>query len=113
MELSSHLEEETLRATSFDRMARSPALGEPLPYAQAKPKPNSNQARSPAFVNVHPGGSKGGYGLGRAQLTAAAAAALDTRWREVVALETGAASYEDLYEQVKGRPFPLPRALGC
>jgi len=90
VELSSHLEEETLRATSFDRMARSPA-----------------------FVNVHPGSSKGGYGLGRAQLTAAAAAALDTRWREVVALETGAASYEELYEQVNGRPFPLPRALGC
>ena len=53
------------------------------------------------------------HGLGRAKLTAAAAAALDTRWREVVALETGAASYEDLYEQVNGRPFPLPRALGC
>ena len=74
-----------LRATSFDRMARSPA-----------------------FVNVHPGSSKGGYGLGRAQLTAAAAAALDTRWREVVAPETGAASYEELYEQVNGRPFPIP-----
>ena len=84
-ELSAHLEDDTLRATSFDRMARSPA-----------------------FVNVHPGSSKGGYGLGRAQLTAAAAAALDTRWREVVAPETGAASYEELYEQVNGRPFPIP-----
>ena len=38
----------------------------------------------------------------------AAAAALDTRWREVVAPETGAASYEALYEQVNGRPFPIP-----
>ena len=47
VELSTHLEDDTLRATSFDRMARSPA-----------------------FVNVHPGSSKGGYGLGRAQLTA-------------------------------------------
>lgn len=48
-------------------------------------------------------------GLGRAQLTAAAAAVLDKnkknmRWREVVALETSAASYEDLCEQVTGRP---------
>ena len=89
VELSSRLEEETLHRTSFDSMARSPA-----------------------FVNVHPGTSKGGYGLGRAQLTTAAAAVLDTRWREVVALATGAASYEDLYEQVNGRPFPLPRARG-
>ena len=38
----------------------------------------------------------------------AAAAALDTRWREVVAPETGAATYEELYEQVNGRPFPIP-----
>ena len=61
---------------------------------------------------LHPGGSKGGYGLGRAQLTAAAAAARSTRWPGVgaLAIETGAASYEELYEQVNGRPFPLPRA---
>ena len=38
--------------------------------------------------------------------------ALDTRWPGVgaLAIETGAASYEELYEQVNGRPFPLPRA---
>ena len=61
---------------------------------------------------LHPGGSKGGYGLGRAQLTAAAAAARSTRWPGVgaLAIETDAASYEELYEQVNGRPFPLPRA---
>ena len=50
----------------------------------------------------------------RAQLTAAAAAAAarSTRWPGVgaLAIETGAASYEELYEQVNGRPFPLPRA---
>ena len=56
--------------------------------------------------------SKSGYGLGRAQLTAAAAAARSTRWPGVgaLAIETDAASYEELYEQVNGRPFPLPRA---
>ena len=63
-----------------------------------------------SFLNVHcmhPGGSKGGYGLGRAQLTAAPAAARSTRalarrwaWREVVAIEAGATSYEELYEPV-------------
>jgi len=71
VELSAHLEDDTLRATSFDRMARCPA-----------------------FVNVRPGSSKGGYGLGRAQLTAAVRPLRSTR--------AGASAFERAFADSTG-----------
>ena len=60
---------------------------------------------SDAFVNVFPGG--GTYGKGRGTLSEEALAAIDARWQQVVAPATGAPSYEKLYEQVRGEPFPF------
>ena len=83
VELTAELEAETLKVTSY-----------------------SNMAASPAFVNVFPGG--GTYGRGRSNLTEAAVAAIDARWRQIVQPSCWrAATYEELYVTVRGAPFPI------
>tara|TARA_B110001452_G_scaffold257452_1_gene251676 strand:- start:33 stop:1064 length:1032 start_codon:yes stop_codon:yes gene_type:complete len=81
--LDAELEQETLQTTSYERMS----------------------AGGSAWQNVHPGG--GTYGKGRGQLSTAALEAIDARWRQVVTPATGTDTYEQLYEKVRGRPFPL------
>lgn len=80
--LDAELEKQTLDATDYNVMSSSNV-----------------------FMNVFPGG--GTYGKGRESLSKQAGDDIDQRWAAVVEPGTGASSYEALYEQINGKPFPF------